>query len=115
MIRRPPRSTLFPYTTLFRSQSSARQRPQCRRLGRTAAAGVPAATEAGQTSECMTRADWPSLERTVGTEVSRGKINLLSTVLKRGRRVYTQRSRDAKIGILGNELIRFSGVICLAL
>src|SRR2546422_3337193 len=26
MIRRPPRSTLFPYTTLFRSQHSARQR-----------------------------------------------------------------------------------------
>src|SRR3712207_7494492 len=24
MIRRPPRSTLFPYTTLFRSQSSSR-------------------------------------------------------------------------------------------
>src|SRR5260370_26648906 len=24
MIRRPPRSTLFPYTTLFRSQTSAR-------------------------------------------------------------------------------------------
>src|SRR5260221_10041310 len=26
MIRRPPRSTLFPYTTLFRSQQSGRQR-----------------------------------------------------------------------------------------
>src|SRR2546422_1123257 len=26
MIRRPPRSTLFPYTTLFRSTSSARSR-----------------------------------------------------------------------------------------
>src|SRR2546422_6290063 len=26
MIRRPPRSTLFPYTTLFRSQGSARHR-----------------------------------------------------------------------------------------
>src|SRR3712207_7658136 len=25
MIRRPPRSTLFPYTTLFRSQRSARR------------------------------------------------------------------------------------------
>src|SRR2546429_1720620 len=25
MIRRPPRSTLFPYTTLFRSQGSARR------------------------------------------------------------------------------------------
>src|SRR2546426_9228983 len=30
MIRRPPRSTLFPYTTLFRSSNSgaAKQRPQ---------------------------------------------------------------------------------------
>src|SRR5258708_26787524 len=26
MIRRPPRSTLFPYTTLFRSRSGSRQR-----------------------------------------------------------------------------------------
>src|SRR2546429_3117212 len=26
MIRRPPRSTLFPYTTLFRSRSSTRRR-----------------------------------------------------------------------------------------
>src|SRR5258708_20785697 len=25
MIRRPPRSTLFPYTTLFRSQANAKQ------------------------------------------------------------------------------------------
>src|SRR5256885_13256803 len=27
MIRRPPRSTLFPYTTLFRSRAFCRQRP----------------------------------------------------------------------------------------
>src|SRR2546422_8545675 len=27
MIRRPPRSTLFPYTTLFRSQNPSRQPP----------------------------------------------------------------------------------------
>src|SRR3712207_8410782 len=27
MIRRPPRSTLFPYTTLFRSWRGGRQRP----------------------------------------------------------------------------------------
>src|SRR5260221_3698639 len=34
MIRRPPRSTLFPYTTLFRSASSARPgRPPCNRHG----------------------------------------------------------------------------------
>src|SRR3712207_8561685 len=31
MIRRPPRSTLFPYTTLFRSDDAA-QRPLDRRL-----------------------------------------------------------------------------------
>src|SRR5256884_5389320 len=28
MIRRPPRSTLFPYTTLFRSVSGSRRRPR---------------------------------------------------------------------------------------
>src|SRR5437588_7652254 len=27
MIRRPPRSTLFPYTTLFRSRPTGRRRP----------------------------------------------------------------------------------------
>src|SRR2546427_6853444 len=47
MIRRPPRSTLFPYTTLFRSQlgSGARRagsrRPSVRRGGR-GRGGVPA-------------------------------------------------------------------------
>src|SRR5256885_11119644 len=35
MIRRPPRSTLFPYTTLFRSQCGARRRAK-RRSGRRA-------------------------------------------------------------------------------
>ena len=30
MIRRPPRSTLFPYTTLFRSRHSKRDEPQAR-------------------------------------------------------------------------------------
>src|SRR2546429_6349757 len=35
MIRRPPRSTLFPYTTLFRSRSDAGNRAAfgCRRQG----------------------------------------------------------------------------------
>src|SRR3712207_9353262 len=37
MIRRPPRSTLFPYTTLFRSmdsEESVRERPDAIDLGR---------------------------------------------------------------------------------
>src|SRR3712207_7326048 len=33
MIRRPPRSTLFPYTTLFRSRDRARIEPQAARAG----------------------------------------------------------------------------------
>src|SRR5688572_30918966 len=33
MIRRPPRSTLFPYTTLFRSRRAQRQRPPVRGRG----------------------------------------------------------------------------------
>src|SRR5258708_31372207 len=34
MIRRPPRSTLFPYTTLFRSAALAEIRPTVRRPAR---------------------------------------------------------------------------------
>src|SRR5688572_31819257 len=31
MIRRPPRSTLFPYTTLFRSRTERRRARRCRK------------------------------------------------------------------------------------
>src|SRR5256885_7008065 len=34
MIRRPPRSTLFPYTTLFRSLCLQRQRAHAQHIGR---------------------------------------------------------------------------------
>src|SRR3712207_7503012 len=36
MIRRPPRSTLFPYTTLFRSVSGARSRSRSRQQDKQA-------------------------------------------------------------------------------
>src|SRR5260370_22141626 len=36
MIRRPPRSTLFPYTTLFRSQNPRAELPAPRRNARAA-------------------------------------------------------------------------------
>src|SRR2546427_1160901 len=38
MIRRPPRSTLFPYTTLFRSRGRAPRRPSHPGLRRSGAA-----------------------------------------------------------------------------
>src|SRR5215475_15109655 len=50
MIRRPPRSTLFPYTTLFRS-------PACPRHGRTAPRRRPCAHRRSEehTSELQSR------------------------------------------------------------
>src|SRR3989475_9580606 len=40
MIRRPPRSTLFPYTTLFRSHDELRERAIAARVGVTKAVGL---------------------------------------------------------------------------
>src|SRR5256885_5656796 len=57
MIRRPPRSTLFPYTTLFRSQQhhafvEQRQRVQLGALGRVKAhAQVQAAVQQSRSEE----------------------------------------------------------------
>src|SRR3712207_8185587 len=50
MIRRPPRSTLFPYTTLFRSQGAERERE-----GRQFGAGLPVACVRGRrvAPECL--------------------------------------------------------------
>src|SRR5688572_31806791 len=53
MIRRPPRSTLFPYTTLFRS----RRRSALRRR-----AGHPGSARVGEAGHCDRRLG-PQLER----------------------------------------------------
>src|SRR5258708_17753506 len=48
MIRRPPRSTLFPYTTLFRSSARLPERPRGgQEYGAQGRAGEPAAAEPG--------------------------------------------------------------------
>src|SRR3989304_9420806 len=53
MIRRPPRSTLFPYTTLFRSTRPPRTRT---RSGRTEASKTPPTTRSEEhTSELQSR------------------------------------------------------------
>src|SRR2546430_10135318 len=64
MIRRPPRSTLFPYTTLFRSdypvqtahardQSNSRSRDACglNRCPRSESNPIPARSEASRSEE----------------------------------------------------------------
>src|SRR5690349_24956087 len=61
MIRRPPRSTLFPYTTLFRSlHDAARGRDQEQRArahARRRARGVSIARSEEHTSELQSRRD----------------------------------------------------------
>src|SRR5438132_9062143 len=66
MIRRPPRSTLFPYTTLFRSRPGClgrsrrrtRARPgRSRGSGRTAGHRGPAARSEEHTSELQSHSD----------------------------------------------------------
>src|SRR3989442_2680567 len=49
MIRRPPRSTLFPYTTLFRSGEGKAHRPS-RRSGFSCLASLPAVEVNGHDS-----------------------------------------------------------------
>src|SRR5689334_23914531 len=69
MIRRPPRSTLFPYTTLFRSR---RRSPERSRELRAAAPGVcgflhaahPAAAEEGKRASGDARSAQRSEEHT---------------------------------------------------
>src|SRR2546430_6336507 len=55
MIRRPPRSTLFPYTTLFRSAPRA-HRDGLRRAPATPAAGRPVRSEE-HTSELQSQSN----------------------------------------------------------
>src|SRR5438874_9609674 len=56
MIRRPPRSTLFPYTTLFRSRGADPARDR-RAAGRIPGARVPGIRSEEHTSELQSRRD----------------------------------------------------------
>src|SRR2546425_11258255 len=47
MIRRPPRSTLFPYTTLFRSRVRCRNTPDCWRCSRASTTASRGSRDAG--------------------------------------------------------------------
>src|SRR5690348_17666600 len=56
MIRRPPRSTLFPYTTLFRSYDCGMAQPGNRPLG--ACSAEAARVEAPQAASAVNKAVW---------------------------------------------------------
>src|SRR5688572_31691606 len=60
MIRRPPRSTLFPYTTLFRSRTTCRGRVQCKPSASCLIASGPPCSRAilrSQAGSCALRSE----------------------------------------------------------
>src|SRR3712207_5954939 len=57
MIRRPPRSTLFPYTTLFRSSSRARAIPRRRTRPRSRRASSPTSRRASARCSAGSRSE----------------------------------------------------------
>src|SRR5690242_20834096 len=59
MIRRPPRSTLFPYTTLFRSQRRWRTRP-ARTVRRPGPSGRARPSTACRASRSRKGRRWPA-------------------------------------------------------
>src|SRR3712207_3694774 len=89
MIRRPPRSTLFPYTTLFRSSSAARSTSTApsratfwswtsstwgHRAGRGSSGATPASSPS-RTVEASSRTTTPTPTRRSGTSAASGWVS----------------------------------------
>src|SRR5256885_12387341 len=99
MIRRPPRSTLFPYTTLFRSPSPARFRY------------VMGALEAGRGD--IARAQ-PLLEAAVQEEPSVDALRVLAAIARQKRDVPGTLKLDRKSTRLNSSHLVISyAVFCL--
>src|SRR5437588_3937190 len=90
MIRRPPRSTLFPYTTLFRSTStSTGSGPRCHRPQRRS---LRACRSEEHTSELQSHSDLvcrlllEKKKKNVGSSTSREHTHIVITAIKAGLR-----------------------------
>src|SRR2546430_3669857 len=84
MIRRPPRSTLFPYTTLFRSQGAPARTGRSCPIQRIAAAwtnGTRAATHASLSKNFVAKLSLPS--RTARSEEHTSELQSQSNLVCR--------------------------------
>src|SRR2546425_8161098 len=98
MIRRPPRSTLFPYTTLFRSEldsSGALRTPGCRKSVQRNVAGRCSLVRVRRRSCCceVARA-WP--EACVGSGEGGCETRTMSTPVRQDRWVRTGEPDEAQ-------------------
>src|SRR3712207_6952530 len=69
MIRRPPRSTLFPYTTLFRSYDRVAER-RARVVERVVGRGVESTERRGEEPDGRAREYGPDVDRVRAPELS---------------------------------------------
>src|SRR5260221_2137862 len=83
MIRRPPRSTLFPYTTLFRSVCARSPGGQSARLGVPGRSGPPASCLISARSEEHTSELQSHSDLVCRLLLEKKKINLLRSSSKR--------------------------------
>src|SRR5690242_21407610 len=97
MIRRPPRSTLFPYTTLFRSRAC------CRRQRRDPGSTSPARTSGGcstaSATSRTTRSPRPSAARSEEhTSELQSHVNLVCRLLleKKKKKKKKQEQREIR-------------------
>src|SRR5687768_17963550 len=80
MIRRPPRSTLFPYTTLFRSSSSGNR-------GRSRPANCPT-----RSATRPTRSSWRSEEHTSELQ---SRLHLVCRLLLEKKKKFNHSKHDS--------------------
>src|SRR3712207_7064224 len=98
MIRRPPRSTLFPYTTLFRSpdplatRRRGRSRPVGARLGTLEPSGVgtevPGARSAGVSGQALQRRGEAGDRKSTRLNSSHANISYAVFCLKKKKKKY---------------------------
>src|SRR5256885_7383161 len=92
MIRRPPRSTLFPYTTLFRSSRAAALRRFC---AFTRVSGA-------RCSSCRSASGPMALRSEEHTSELQSPCNLVCRLLlEKKKDLYTSRKKLAELGELG--------------
>src|SRR2546426_8390201 len=93
MIRRPPRSTLFPYTTLFRSPSAKPPVPLAKVRAGTSIS-MPSGQDAGRGG-----AGGSSLRSEEHTSELQSPCNLVCRLLLEKKNLYTQRKNDQSISV----------------
>src|SRR2546430_3100482 len=94
MIRRPPRSTLFPYTTLFRSAARA-SRTAARLLGHLGAHRGPPRTSAPTRIAPLPFPGWPPARSEEHTSELQSQSNLVCRLLLEKKNKHTIFSHNA--------------------